>query len=75
MQRAVKPSVSYRQFDCGKSDISQILPHKFESARVTGGLTAAPHSFPWIVNVLNLQSLKSCGGAIISPNTILTGLP
>jgi len=73
VQNLIHPSNVRREFDCGKSDIPPILPAKFDSARVTGGLSAAPHSFPWIVNVINVKSLKSCGGAIINPNTILTG--
>jgi hypothetical protein len=67
------PTKSHRLFDCGKSDIPQILPSKMDTPRITGGLSAADHSFPWMVNVINLKSLKSCGGAIIGPDTIITG--
>jgi hypothetical protein len=67
------PTKSRRLFDCGKSDILPILPSKMDTPRVTGGLSAVDHSFPWMVNVINLKSLKSCGGAIIGPDTIITG--
>jgi hypothetical protein len=70
---AIDPTKSHRLFDCGKTDIPPILPSKMDTPRITGGLSAADHSFPWMVNVINLKSLKSCGGAIIGPDTIITG--
>jgi len=72
VRHAFDPTKSKRLFDCGKSDIPQILPSKMDTPRITGGLSAADHSFPWMVNVINLKSLKSCGGAIIGPDTIIT---
>ena len=74
VQRVFDPSKSRRIFDCGKSDITPILPQKLDTPRITGGLSAADHSFPWMVNVINVKSLKSCGGAIIGPDTIITGM-
>ncbi|CAF1021578.1 unnamed protein product [Rotaria sordida] len=71
-QDKINPTKSRRLFDCGKSDIRQILPAKIDQPRITGGISAADHSFPWVVNVINLKSLKSCGGTIISPDTIIT---
>ncbi len=73
VRHAFNPNKSPRLFDCGKSDIPQILPSKMDTPRITGGLSAVDHSFPWMVNVINLKSLKSCGGAIIGPDTIITG--
>ena len=73
IQRVVDPTKPRRTFDCGQTDVRPNLPSKFDSPRVTGGLSAIDHSFPWVVNVLNVKSMKSCGGAIISPTTILTG--
>jgi len=73
IRHTFNPNIPRRSFDCGKSDIPQILPAKLDSPRITGGLSAADHSFPWMVNVLNVKSLKSCGGAIIGPDTIITG--
>lgn len=73
IQRAVDPATFRRQFDCGKPDVSPVVPVQMDTPRVTGGLSAVDHSFPWMVNVLNVKSLKSCGGAIIAPDTILTG--
>lgn len=74
IRKTIDPTKSRRLFDCGKSDISPILPSKMDTLpRITGGLSAADHSFPWMVNVMNVKSLKSCGGAIIGPNTIITG--
>ena len=32
------------------------------------------HSYPWMVNVVNIKSLRSCGDAIIGPHTIITGI-
>ena len=73
IQRVIDPTKVQRTFDCGQTDVRPVLPAKMEIPRVTGGLSAVDHSFPWIVNVLNIKSMKSCGGAIISPDTILTG--
>lgn len=74
IRKTIQPNKSIRLFDCGISDIPQILPTKMDTLpRITGGISAADHSFPWMVNVINLKSLKSCGGAIIGPNTIVTG--
>jgi hypothetical protein len=73
IRHTFNPNEPKRLFDCGKSDIPPILPAKMELPRVTGGLSAVDHSFPWMVNVINLKSLKSCGGAIIGPDTIITG--
>ncbi|UJR14123.1 hypothetical protein I4U23_001117 [Adineta vaga] len=72
IKRTFDRNESQRSFDCGKSDVPQILPAKMDTPRVTGGISAADHSFPWMVNVLNVKSMKSCGGAIIGPNTIVT---
>ncbi|CAF1348612.1 unnamed protein product [Adineta steineri] len=72
VQHTFDPNKSQRVFDCGTSDILPILPAKMDTPRVTGGLSAVDHSFPWMVNVVNLKSLKSCGGAIIGPDTIVT---
>jgi hypothetical protein len=74
IQRAVDPATFRRQFDCGKSDVPPVLPLQMDTPRVTGGMSAVDHSYPWMVNVLNVKSLKSCGGAIIAPDTILTGM-
>jgi hypothetical protein len=73
IRHAFNPNEPIRLFDCGKSDILPILPAKMDEPRVTGGLSAVDHSFPWMVNVINLKSLRSCGGAIIGPDTIITG--
>lgn len=73
VQHKFNPTKSKRAFDCGKSDVPQILPNKMDTPRVTGGFSAVDHSFPWVVNVLNLKSLKSCGGTIVAPDTIVTG--
>ncbi|CAF2134371.1 unnamed protein product [Rotaria magnacalcarata] len=72
VKNKINPNKYKRAFDCGKSDIRPILPAKFDTPRVTGGLSANDHSFPWVVNVVNYKSLRSCGGAIIGSNTILT---
>ncbi|CAF2586222.1 unnamed protein product [Rotaria sp. Silwood2] len=72
IQDKINPTKSRRLFDCGKSTVQQNLPTKMDKPRVTGGISAAAHSFPWVVNVINLKSLKSCGGTIISPDTIIT---
>jgi len=62
-----------RDFSCGTTDYPQILPPAIsDRPRVTGGISSAEHSFPWVVNVVNLKSLKSCGGALISPDTVVT---
>lgn len=71
-QHAIDPNKPQRPFDCGLSDIQPKLPAKFEDARVTGGASAVDHSFPWTVNVINMKSMKSCGGTIISSNIIVT---
>ncbi len=73
VQHVFHPNKPERLFDCGKSDIPQILPAKMDTPRITGGLSAADHSYPWMINVINLKSLKSCGGVIIGPDTIITG--
>ncbi|CAF1335800.1 unnamed protein product [Rotaria sp. Silwood1] len=72
IQDKISANKSRHAFDCGKSAIQQILPTKMDKPRVTGGISAADHSFPWVVNVINLKSLKSCGGTIISSDTIIT---
>ena len=74
IKRVIDPHAFERSLDCGLSDVPQILPEKMDTPRVTGGISAADHSFPWMVNVLNVKSMKSCGGAIIGPNTIITGI-
>lgn len=73
IERVIDPQKPQRTFDCGRSDVKPVLPPKMDQPRVTGGLSAIDHSYPWVVNILNVKSLKSCGGAIISPDTILTG--
>jgi hypothetical protein len=73
IQRIVDPIRSQRSFDCGRTDIQPNVPVGIDTARVTGGLSAIDHSFPWMVNVLNVKSLKSCGGSIVGPDTVLTG--
>ncbi|CAF1617888.1 unnamed protein product [Adineta ricciae] len=72
IKRVIDPHEFERSLDCGLSDVPQILPEKMDTPRVTGGISAADHSFPWMVNVLNVKSMKSCGGAIIGPTTIIT---
>jgi len=72
VHHALNPTETKRSFDCGISDVPQILPSKSDSPRITGGLSAADHSYPWVVNVINIKSLKSCGGAIVSPDTVIT---
>lgn len=62
-----------RTFDCGKTDRKPNIPTKSDTPRITGGISAVDHSFPWVVNVINVKSLKSCGGTIVGPNTIVTG--
>ncbi|CAF0900557.1 unnamed protein product [Didymodactylos carnosus] len=61
-----------RTFSCGLSDYTQIIPSAIDQPRITGGISATEHSWPWVVNIINLRSLKSCGGTIVSHDTVIT---
>ncbi|CAF0860085.1 unnamed protein product [Didymodactylos carnosus] len=61
-----------RTFDCGLSDFPQRIPSAIDQPRITGGISAAEHSWPWVVNIMNLGSLKTCGGTIVSHDTVIT---
>ena len=73
IRHVLDPNESRRPLDCGHSDVPQMLPARMDAPRVTGGLSAVDHSFPWMVNVINVKSLRSCGGTIVGPDTIITG--
>ena len=42
------------------------------SARIYGGVPATPHSWPWIVQVVDSLGDLVCGGTLISESWVLT---
>ena len=40
--------------------------------RVVGGVKANPHSWPWMVNVLNSTGHHICGGSVLNKRWIVT---
>ena len=50
---------------CGRS----VNIPKYE---ISGGLTATPHEFPWIVRVLGGCAGGNCAGSLISPSFVLS---
>jgi len=53
--------------ECGKQKIQP----KLASSYIVGGVEVKPHSWPWVVAIME-DNMQVCGGSIINENWILT---